>query len=110
MIEPEIAFADLSDDADLAERFLKHIFDYVLHERLDDLKFFEQTASSEGRHRAPEKFLEASFERMTYTRGDRDPAEAPRRSSTTRRSGAWTCRPSTSASSPRSTSAGRWWS
>jgi asparaginyl-tRNA synthetase len=30
MIEPEIAFADLNDDADLAERFLKYVFKAVL--------------------------------------------------------------------------------
>jgi asparaginyl-tRNA synthetase len=34
MIEPEIAFADLAADADLAERFLKHIFTAVLQERM----------------------------------------------------------------------------
>ncbi|MBL8730867.1 MAG: asparagine--tRNA ligase, partial [Planctomycetes bacterium] len=42
MIEPEIAFADLAADADLAERFLKHIFRYVLQERMDDLKFCDE--------------------------------------------------------------------
>ena len=40
MIEPEIAFADLADDADLAERFLKSIFRDLLNERPDDMKFF----------------------------------------------------------------------
>ncbi len=66
MIEPEIAFADLKDDADLAERFLKHIFTYVLNERLDDLEFFEQRVQK-GVIERLKKFLEASFERMTYT-------------------------------------------
>ena len=33
MIEPEIAFADLDDDADLAEAFLKHVFRHVLEVR-----------------------------------------------------------------------------
>src|SRR6187431_1635583 len=50
MIEPEIAFADLNDDADLAEDFLKYIFRTVLEERADDMKFFvergEKTAIS----------------------------------------------------------------
>jgi aspartyl/asparaginyl-tRNA synthetase len=40
MIEPEIAFADLAADADLAEAFLKYIFRAVLNERPDDMKFF----------------------------------------------------------------------
>ena len=39
MIEPEIAFADLADDATLAEALLKHIFKTVLSERADDMAF-----------------------------------------------------------------------
>ncbi len=42
MIEPEIAFADLSDDATLAERLLKYILKAVLDERPDDMAFFEE--------------------------------------------------------------------
>ncbi len=42
MIEPEIAFADLSDDADLAEDFLKTIIDELLCRRADDLEFFNR--------------------------------------------------------------------
>ncbi|HRJ49914.1 MAG: asparagine--tRNA ligase [Phycisphaeraceae bacterium] len=42
MIEPEIAFADLTDDARLAEDFIKHLIRAVLDERPDDMKFFEE--------------------------------------------------------------------
>jgi asparaginyl-tRNA synthetase len=42
MIEPEIAFADLNDDASLAEALLKHLFRAVLTERTDDMAFFEE--------------------------------------------------------------------
>src|SRR5205085_1444597 len=42
MIEPELAFADLNADADLAERFLKYIFKAILNERMDDMQFFEK--------------------------------------------------------------------
>jgi asparaginyl-tRNA synthetase len=42
MIEPEIAFANLADDATLAEALLKHIFKTVLAERADDMAFFEE--------------------------------------------------------------------
>src|SRR5712691_8072833 len=42
MIEPEIAFADLKADADLAEAFLKYIFRALLKERPDDMKFFAE--------------------------------------------------------------------
>src|SRR6478735_7218968 len=42
MIEPEIAFADLSDNATLAEALLKHVLRTVLAERADDMAFFEE--------------------------------------------------------------------
>src|ERR1700733_11460959 len=42
MIEPEIAFADLSDDATLAEGLLKFVFEALLNERQEDLAFFDE--------------------------------------------------------------------
>src|SRR5882672_4503988 len=42
MIEPEIAFADLSDNATLAERLLKFSFETLLKERADDMAFFDE--------------------------------------------------------------------
>jgi len=66
MIEPEIAFADLSDNADLAERFLKHIFRALLDERQDDMAFFQQRIDK-GCIERLEKFIDASFERMEYS-------------------------------------------
>jgi len=42
MVEPEIAFADLADDADLAECFLKHVFQAVLDDCREDMDFFNQ--------------------------------------------------------------------
>jgi asparaginyl-tRNA synthetase len=66
MIEPEIAFADLKTDADLAERFLKYIFRAVLDERPDDMKFFADRIDKECIGRV-EKFIDSSFERITYT-------------------------------------------
>ncbi|MEZ4386061.1 MAG: asparagine--tRNA ligase [Candidatus Krumholzibacteriia bacterium] len=66
MIEPEIAFADLNDDADLAERFLKFIFQAVLDERADDMAFFAQHVQDDCITRL-ERFVSSSFERMTYT-------------------------------------------
>jgi asparaginyl-tRNA synthetase len=72
MIEPEIAFANLNDDAALAERFLKAVFKAVLAERLDDLKFFEQSVgkgvvTQAGVIARLEKFVDSSFERIDYT-------------------------------------------
>jgi asparaginyl-tRNA synthetase len=66
MIEPEIAFADLNDDADLAEDMLKYIFRAVLDEREDDMKFFNDRISK-GCVARLENFVESSFERMDYT-------------------------------------------
>jgi asparaginyl-tRNA synthetase len=66
MIEPEIAFADLKADADLAEDFLKYIFRAILNERQDDMKFFAERIDKECITRL-EKFVESSFERMTYS-------------------------------------------
>ena len=66
MIEPEIAFADLNDDADLAEDFLKYIFKALLEERPDDMAFFAQRIDKQCIERL-EKFIESSFERVEYT-------------------------------------------
>jgi len=66
MIEPEIAFADLNDDADLAEEYLKYIFKAVLDERGDDMAFFAQRVQKDCIERL-ERFVNSSFERMTYT-------------------------------------------
>jgi asparaginyl-tRNA synthetase len=66
MIEPEIAFADLAADADLAERFLKAIFKTLLEERADDMRFFAERIDKDCIDRL-ERFVRASFERMTYS-------------------------------------------
>ncbi len=42
MIEPEIAFADLKDDMELAEDCLKHVLQYALEHAADDLAFLEK--------------------------------------------------------------------
>ena len=65
MIEPEIAFADLNDNADLAEDFLKYIYRALLNERADDMAFFEKRIESDAIKRL-EAFIESSFERMEY--------------------------------------------
>jgi asparaginyl-tRNA synthetase len=65
MIEPEIAFADLTADVDLAEAFLKYIFRAVLDERGDDMAFFAQHVDKEAVKRV-EAFVSSTFERMDY--------------------------------------------
>ena len=66
MVEPEIAFADLNDNADLAENFLKYCFKALLDERADDMDFFnlriDKTVIETLEH-----MIESPFERVTYT-------------------------------------------
>jgi asparaginyl-tRNA synthetase len=66
MVEPEIAFASLEDDANLAEAFLKSIFRDVLAECPKELDFFRQHVDSNCVTRL-EQFATTSFERMQYT-------------------------------------------
>ena len=66
MVEPEIAFGDLSADADLAESFLKYILTALLNERADDMKFFADRIDKTCLARV-EAFVKSSFQRMTYT-------------------------------------------
>ncbi len=65
MVEPEIAFADLHDNADLAEAFLKAVFRELLEARQDDMGFFAERIDKDCVTRL-EQFVDASFERMTY--------------------------------------------
>jgi len=66
MIEPEIAFADLSDNASLAEALLKHVFKTVLDEREDDMAFFEERIEK-GVIAKLRGIVDSRFERMDYT-------------------------------------------
>ena len=66
MIEPEIAFAALADNATLAEALLKHIFKTVLTERADDMAFFEERIEK-GVIAKLQGIVESEFVRMDYT-------------------------------------------
>ena len=66
MIEPEIAFADLKDDMDLAEDLLKYVFNYVLEHAEPELEFFTKFINPEVKERLI-KFTTAEFGRVTYT-------------------------------------------
>ncbi len=66
MIEPEIAFADLNDDANLAEAFLKYLFKAVLDERADDLAFIAERVDKTAISKL-EAFIREPFERIDYT-------------------------------------------
>ena len=66
MIEPEIAFADLSDAADLAEEMLKYVFKAVLEERADDMAFFQQRVDKTVLDRL-NSVIKTDFVRLDYT-------------------------------------------
>ena len=66
MVEPEIAFADLNDNADLAEDMMRYVFEAVLNEREDDMAFFEQRVDSDCINRL-RNVIDNKFERMDYT-------------------------------------------
>ena len=65
MVEPEIAFADLDELADIAEEFLKYIFRAVLEECPDDMAFFAKRIEPAAIDRL-EKFIETDFVRLNY--------------------------------------------
>jgi len=66
MIEPEVAWADLDDDADLAEAFIKHLLRAAMDRCDEDLAFFNDRIDT-GLIKRLQHVLEAGFERMTYT-------------------------------------------
>ena len=66
MIEPEVAFADLHDDADLAEDYLRHLFRAVLTKCPEELKFFNDRIEK-GLLDNLTRLADAEFTRITYT-------------------------------------------
>ena len=78
MIEPEIAFADINDDMDIAEEFLKYLIQYALDHCREDLEFLqdrliqEEKSKPQAERSMPliEKLqfvLANDFQRLTYT-------------------------------------------
>ena len=65
MIEPEIAFADLSDDATLAEQLLKFTFETLLNKSHEDLAFFDERIEK-GLLAKLQKIVSSEFIRMDY--------------------------------------------
>ncbi len=79
MIEPEMAFADLNDDMDLAEDLLKYVINYCLENHGDDLEFLEERLITEEKQKPQNERSEMTlrdklkfcvdndFQRLTYT-------------------------------------------
>lgn len=66
MIEPEMAFADLSDDMDCAEAYVKYITQYVLDNCREDIEFFNRFICK-GLLDRFENITKNSFARVSYT-------------------------------------------
>lgn len=79
MIEPEVAFADLEENMDLAEDFLKYLIAYAIENCAEDLEFLDTRFNDEEKQKKQEErselglierlkfILENSFERISYT-------------------------------------------
>ncbi len=65
MVEPEIAFADLSDNASLAEALLKNVFETLLSERPEDMAFFDERIEK-GLIAKLQGIVDSEFVRMDY--------------------------------------------
>ena len=66
MIEPEIAFADLKENMQIAEDMIKYVLRYVLEEAPAEMEFFDQFIFPGVKERA-EKLVNSTFARVTYT-------------------------------------------
>ena len=68
MIEPEMAFYDISDNMDLAEEFVKYCINYALEHNIDDIRFLSERFDKELEERL--RFVvDNDFVRLTYTEG-----------------------------------------
>ena len=66
MIEPEICFADLNDDMDLAEDMIKYIISYVLENAPEEMEFFNKFIDT-GLFDKLNNVVNSDFARITYT-------------------------------------------
>jgi asparaginyl-tRNA synthetase len=66
MVEPEMAFCDIEGDRNLAEEFLKYIFQYVLDTCPEDLEFFNKWVDKSVLETA-DNIIHNEFERISYT-------------------------------------------
>ena len=66
MIEPEMAFADLEDDMDIAEAMLKYVINYVLEHAPEEMNFFNSFVDK-GLLDRLNNVVTSDFARITYT-------------------------------------------
>jgi len=66
MLEPEMAFAELKDDMDLAEKLIKYLITYILKELPEEMEFFNKFIDT-GLIEKLNNVLNSDFVRLTYT-------------------------------------------
>jgi asparaginyl-tRNA synthetase len=66
MVEPEVAFADLSDNMDLAEDMIKYIINYAMENAPQDMAFFNEFIDK-GLLDRLQNIVDSDFERISYT-------------------------------------------
>jgi len=66
MVEPEMAFADINDDAELAQKYIQHLFRHVLDNCGDDLNFFNSRIDKTLLERLT-SLADSRFEIISYT-------------------------------------------
>lgn len=66
MIEPEIAFAELSDDMDLAEEMIQYVVSYVMEQLPEEMEFFGKFVDK-GLLSRLDNLVHSKFARITYT-------------------------------------------
>ena len=76
MIEPEMAFYDLTDNMDLAEAFLKRVFGDVLSDCTEDMEFFNERID-ETTLETLQSIVDSDFVRLTYTEAMKMLEESP---------------------------------
>lgn len=67
MIEPEMAFANLRDNMDVAEAMVKYIIKYVLEHAPEEMEFFDKFVDK-GLLNRLQHIVDSDFERVTYTK------------------------------------------
>ena len=67
MIEPEMAFADLTDYMDVAEAMVKYIINFLLENAPEEMEFFNNFVDK-GLIERLKNIVESDFERLTYTK------------------------------------------
>ena len=78
MIEPEMAFADLKDDMQCAEKYLKYCVRYVLEHCREDLEFFDKFIEN-GLVQRLQHVAESPFAHLTYTQAIETLQKAPKK-------------------------------